>query len=520
MTRSRSLPHPDGPASQRRVVEYLSGAGVLDESQPHIHMTHASVVFVGASRVLKIKRAMQLPFLDYSTLDKRRLACHREVEVNQETAPEIYLGVVPIIERSDGRLAVGGPGTAIEWAVEMRAFDQDDLLSRRVERGDLPAGLIETTAEVVRAMHERAPRISRVDHVAKVRAITTDAVHCLRQVAPEIMFDSIERLAQRAEQAIAIAEPVLRKRAADGFIRRCHGDLHLANIVLWRGRPTPFDAIEFSEEIATVDILYDLAFLIMDLDHGGARDAANLALNRYLLYSTGIDDIAALRCLPLYLGLRAAIRAMVATERGTMLDSGTPGAHAAMQEARSYLSHAVRYLSPAAPRLVAVGGLSGSGKSTLAAALAPTMEPAPGALHLRSDLERKVMLGVAPDERLPEASYTAEMSERVYARLFERAEAALGAGHSVILDAVFLKPEERDAIATLARRHDATFTGLWLDAAPETLRRRVAARSGDASDATPAVVDLQLSRGTGPLAWQRIDASGGPDRTLALVRLE
>ncbi len=522
MTRSKPTPHGDDGPGQRRVIDFLSTAGAIDAHMPEVHMTHASVVFAGRERALKIKRAVHLPFLDYSTLEKRRAACQREVEVNQVTAPAVYLGVVPITERSDGRLGVGGPGMAVEWAVEMRAFAQDDLLSRRVDAGRFDIALAEQTADVVREMHERAAIVDGIDAVAKMRSIVREIVTTLRQIAPDAMMPAVELLAARAEQRVVSAAAVIRQRAARGLVRRCHGDLHLANLVLWEGRPTPFDAIEFSEEIASVDTLYDLAFLLMDLDHRGARAAANAVFNRYMLRARTLDDIEGLAALPLYLGMRAGIRAMVATERGIMLDAETPPARAASAEAESYLAHALRNLAPASPRLIAVGGLSGSGKSTLAATLAPGMEPAPGALLLRSDTERKAMLGHALDARLPRETYTAEMSARVYARLHERAAAALAAGHSVVVDAVFQRPDERAAIEHLARDTGAPFCGLWLAADAARLRERVATRTGDASDATPDVVDLQLTRDAGAISWPVIDAGDGAAEThgRALAALE
>ena len=513
MTRSTQPAHGNGSSPQARVAQFLAAPGVLDGTIPTLHATHASLVFVGRTRVLKIKRAVRLPFLDYSTLEKRRAACLREVEINHEAAPEIYLGVVPIIERDDGSFAIGVPGAAIEWAVEMRAFAQSDLLASRADADDLPNALLQATADMVLDTHRRAPPKSGTDPVAKMRTIARDIAAALRQAASASLYHDIAVLERCAELRLSAAADVLHRRAAAGFVRRCHGDLHLANIVVWNGRPTPFDAIEFSEEIATVDTLYDLAFLLMDLDHRGNRAAANVVLNRYLQRSGAADDIEGLAALPLFLGLRAGIRAMVATERGATLDEGTPAARLANDDAQSYLAHAIRYLTPAPPRLIAVGGLSGSGKSTLAATLAPGLGPAPGALHLRSDVERKAMLGVAETERLDASHYTAAMSDRVYARLYEQAAAALAAGHSVVVDAVFQKPEERARIADIAAAHAAPFHGLWLEADAATLSQRVTERVGDASDATADVVGLQLARDSGEVTWTRIDAGGGRERT-------
>jgi hypothetical protein len=309
---------------------------------------------------------------------------------------------------------------------------------------------------------------------------------------------------------------VLKDRVRQHAVRQCHGDLHLANIVLWQQHPTLFDALEFNLEMATVDTLYDLAFLLMDLLHHGQKRAANWVLNRYLWRSASRGDLEALALLPLFVACRAGIRALVAVTRATQRRPD-PQSSAAGETARAYMRLAIDALQPAVPRLIAVGGLSGTGKSTLAAALAPHLPDLTGALHLRSDLERKAMFGVAETERLPPQSYTPEMAARVYERLLDRASAALGAGHSVIVDAVFATKGERDALEQRAAGHGAAFDGLWLEADPATLTDRVARRTGDASDATPAVIARQLGYDIGPMSWTRVPAGGPAPATLALA---
>ena len=272
-------------------------------------------------------------------------------------------------------------------------------------------------------------------------------------------FDAaaVQRLGERAANALRHAAAVLNERAAAGFVRRCHGDLHLNNIVLWRGRPVLFDAIEFDEELATIDTLYDLAFLLMDLDKRGQRGVANVVLNRYLWRSGAELDLHGLAALPLFLGLRAAIRAMVTAERAQQ--EGADASVRDRQRARDYLQAANAYLAPCPPRLIAVGGLSGTGKSTLARELAPELGPAPGAVHLRSDLERKRLHGVEATVRLAPETYTQAASDRVYAVLYEKARDVLAAGHAVIVDAVFAEPEERARIEGVAAELGVPFPG-------------------------------------------------------------
>jgi predicted kinase len=256
----------------------------------------------------------------------------------------------------------------------------------------------------------------------------------------------------------------------------------------------------------------------MDLDRRGQREAANAVLNRYL-WRSGTDlDLQGLRALPLLLGLRSAIRAFVTAERAGQAQGETRARD--RQEAGRYLDAAVAYLAPGEPRLVAVGGLSGTGKSTLARALAPALDPAPGAVHLRSDLERKALLGVKETTRLGPDAYTKAASDAVYATLYRKARLVLEAGQAAIVDAVFAKAEERTAIAAVAASLGIPFAGLWLEAAPQRLTGRVAARRNDASDATPDVVRQQLTYETGVLApsWTRVDAGGSAAETLAVAR--
>ncbi|MGD9785364.1 MAG: AAA family ATPase [Hyphomicrobiaceae bacterium] len=504
-------------AGQSAAVEFLKGEGVVDAGRPRHIETHIAHVFVGRDRALKIKRAVLLPYLDFSTLEKRRAMCLRELEVNQPQAPDLYLGVVPIVARDDGQLSIGGRGTPVEWAVEMRAFAQSDLLSARAAAGTLNTPLLKAAADEVLAMHRRAQTAIGANPVRQMRSIVTDVGDAIDAAPIASLSAATAFWREAAWSSITRHESLLMRRAAEGHVRRCHGDLHLANIVVWRGRPVPFDAIEFSEDIATVDTLYDLAFLLMDTFHRAGRESANVILNRYLWASGDIATLQALALLPLYLSARAAIRAMVAAERA-MLD--TRGGNANTQDiatAKTYLDDAVNYLQPGKPRLVAIGGLSGTGKSTLAATLAPRLHATAGAVHLRSDLERKFLAGVAETERLPASSYTRKESARTYARMFTRAEAVIAAGHSVILDAVFSTSQEREAAEDIARRHGVPFDGIWLEAGTAILADRVTRREGDASDATRAVVEAQIARGVGHIEWPTISAGGSAEQTLRLA---
>ncbi|UPY35203.1 AAA family ATPase [Sediminicoccus sp. KRV36] len=467
------------PAGQREAAEFLArltGGSVVE--------THISAVFLGAEEAFKLKKAVDFGFLDFTTLAERERLTKFEHALNAPHAPGLYLGAVPITRGADGTLRLGGEGTPLEWVLRMKRLPPEAFFA-----GAVPDALLDPLADAVVALHAAAP--GRDADGRMIRVITGNQAAALSAGLGEARVAAWAEAALAAEARLA---PWLGQRAAQGFVRRCHGDLHLGNICLLEGRPTPFDALEFDEALATIDVGYDLAFLLMDLEQHGSRAAANRVLNRYLA-RTG--DVALLRGLPLWLSLRALIRAHVAARSG--------------QDGAALLDAALGYLQPPPARLVAVGGLQGTGKSFLARRLAPELGAAPGAVILRSDEIRKRQAGVTPETRLPPAAYAPEASASVFAELRDLARMALAAGHCVIADAVFQRPAERDGLAALS----PGFTGLWLEAPLDLLRARVAARLaapvGDASDATPDVLEEAARRDVGEITWHRLDAAAGTE---------
>lgn len=461
--------------------------------------THGAVVFLAGVDAYKVKRAVFFPFMDFSTLEKRRAACENEIRVNQPNAPEIYLETTPI-RRAAGELRLGGDaGEIVEWLVHSRRFDEAQTLDKLAAHDGLDLSIAADLAGSVSAAHERAPR-RHLDTAHRFYQWMTGTLDGLA-AAPMFAADDVASLRASFEAAYAAVAPLLKKREAQGKVRLCHGDLHLRNIVLQDGRPVLFDAIEFDDLLATIDILYDLAFLLMDFWQRGLRAHANLLFNRYLWRAPELEqELEGLATLPLFLALRAAIRARVVAALSDLAAAD----HSA--EARQFFAAAAGFLEPQKARLVAIGGLSGTGKSTLAAALASHIGHAPGAVHLRSDIERKRLCLADEYERLPQNAYRPELTAEVYARLAHLAEVALHAGQSVIVDAVHARPEERDAMAALASRLGVPFAGLWLEAPVEILVARVEARRNDASDAREAVVRQQAARPLGALDWARLDA--------------
>lgn len=475
--------------------------------------THAGVVFLAGERALKLKRAVQFPFLDYSTLDKRKAACEAEIEVNRPYAPELYRGVAAITREADGRLAIGGKGAPVEYAVEMRRFDETQTLDRLADAGRIDATLADGIGRAIAAAHRNTPSVPHEPWIAALTSYIDE--HEAKFASMPALFDPAanERLARLSRDAFARLAPLLAERGRRGLIRRIHGDLHLSNIALIDDRPVLFDAIEFSDVIASGDLLYDLAFVLMDLTERGLGAAANIVFNRYLVDTGRDEDLDALGALPFHLSMRASIRARVTAAKFEQADEAARPSIA--HSARTYFDWALRFIAPSAPVMIAIGGLSGTGKSVLTRMLAPAIAPAPGAVVLRSDVERKALFGKTETEPLPAEAYTPTTTLRVYCAIADKARRALAAGHSAIVDAVFATPGEREGVEKSAAALGVPFHGLFLVADLDTRLARVGGRRGDASDADAAVARDQERYDLGTLGWTRVDASGTPEETLA-----
>ena len=463
--------------------------------------THAAYVFLVNNRAFKVKKAVKLPYLDFSTPEKRKAVLEDELAINRVYAPELYLNVTEVR---------GEP------VLVMRRFAAQALLSWRVAHHTLDDEIARELAETAAAAHGLAPRRDTPPGADIMLGLGAQISQAYTNAAD--IFPAADTLEFHAlyEEALHRFRTLLNRRGLEGLVRRCHGDMHCGNIIVEDGKPVLFDAIEFSEKIATIDVLYDLAFLLMDLWRHGERRAANIVLNRYLHLRRSEENLSGLALLPLFLSTRAGVRALVTAD--LMHELTVSRSLKLRGDALDYFRASIAYLKPSRPRLICIGGFSGTGKSTLAARLAPDIGAVPGALHLRSDLERKHQAGIGEFERLPNESYTPAAAAAVYHVLLERAEAALKAGHAVILDAVFASDAERRMAAALALRLGVRFDGLWLKADPAVLKARVAARRNDASDATPDIVDRQLGYDLGTLNWLRVDASGGAAETLNSVR--
>ena len=495
---------------QEDVIEFLSSPNGHPGGGPvEIVQTHGAIVFLAGDVALKIKRAVRYDYMDLSTLDRREAMLRRELALNRPVAPKIYQEVMAVTRSADGGLELDGAGPSVEWVLRMWRFPAKDELAVIAKTRGISDALAADLGVAISDYHDRMPARDANGSIL-IKDILDELDRVFAGMAPALGRDLIVEFHDQSHQRFLQDARLLDQRASGGQVRRCHGDLHLRNLVLLDGKPVPFDALEFDEVLGTCDVLYDLAFLIMDLRHRGLNRAANIVLNAYLFAASGDQDDG-LSALGLFMAVRAAIRAMV------QVQTADASGQTDDPEALRYLEEAIALLSPSDPAIVVVAGLSGSGKTTIARAIAPLIGAAPGAVHLRSDLERKPN---PPDHTLPTSGgtdYSANARNAVYARMMSRAEKIVETGHSVLLDATFLNPENRREARRMARRLGAAFLPLWLEAPLSVMIERVGKRVGDASDADESVVRRQFDAATSPKSWPVLNTQGGVEQTCELA---
>jgi len=514
---------PSRQTDQSAVAAWLETPAAFGAASGKVRRieTHISNIFLHGERALKMKRAVTFPYLDFASLKQRETACRAEVRINRRTAPDIYKGVVAVVLGEDGVFHLDEDGEPVEWLVDMTRFDEAGLFDRLVQDSQLHRIQMDDLADQIAAFHAGAnvcPTSGGADGTAE---IVTNNAACLKSVTGDILAsDKVDALIEAADKMLNVLRRPLNARQAAGAVRHCHGDLHLRNICMIDDHPVLFDGIEFSSMFSEIDVLYDLAFLLMDLIFRGHRRLACMAFNRYLdVTGDVVSNPGGLAVLPLFLSMRATVRAHVDGAQSVSLgDAGLRDERLA--DARRYLDLAGEFLSPQHSRLIAVGGLSGSGKSRMAREVAPYCGLAPGARVVRTDAVRKRIAGVAQESRLGDDGYSAEMHQQTYDAFYAEIEIALEQGHSVIADAVFPGSGQRAQIEAIAERAGMPFQGLWIEAPVQVLENRVRDRRRDISDATIEIVRQQSDYDLGDITWARIDGSGTRDETLNLGKRE
>ncbi len=491
-----SPPIPGPISDQARLIASLRAPAVFGDDCACVTVleTHISYVLLTGTHAYKIKKNVDLGFLDFTTLAKRRYYCEQELRLNRRLAPALYLDVVAITGTIDAPI-VGGDGQALEYAVKMREFSQEALASRLLSRDGLGAADIDMLAAQVAAFHASievaAPdsAFGRPDDILGIALQNFAQIRPLSAVAAD--HAELDALALWTKREHDSRHTELCGRQRDGFIRECHGDLHLGNIARIEGKLTIFDCIEFNDAMRWIDVMSEIAFTVMDLQDRGRVDLGQRFLNAYLEIT---GDYAGLSVLRFYLAYRAMVRAKVARLRAVQLGSGD-ASQAVLAEYHGYVDLARSYAQPPRPAIVLTHGLAGSGKTILSQALLEVL----GAIRIRTDVERKRLHGLAPRDRstagIARGLYAPDATVATYRHVCKLARLVAASGHVTLVDATFLKRWQRDLFRKLAADLQVPFVIVSFSASESTLRERITRRAiegNDASDADLAVLDHQL----------------------------
>jgi len=454
--------------------------------------THISCVLLTGDFAYKIKKPVNFGFLDFSTLEKRHTFCLNELSLNRRLAPDIYLDVVTISGVPD-KPVINGSGEVFEYAVKMAQFPQSAQLDHRLAAGKLNVEHMDAIARMVADFHQAIDiaddSMDYGNNHAVYQPVEENFIQIREHLDTGKYDETLTMLQSWSQSAFVKLKPVFEQRKHDGFIRECHGDMHLRNLLWLNGGPVAFDCIEFNSQLRWIDVISEVAFLVMDLQDRKQPQLANRFLNSYL-QATG--DYAGLAVLPFYLCYRALVRAKVNALRLEQKNITQQERVQAVADFESYLELAKVYTQQAIPKLIIMRGLSASGKSTVSQQLLDAM----GLIRIRSDVERKRLFSIASSDKaaneIDQGIYSAQASQQTYAKLLELALQVVSAGYSVIIDAAFLKHEQRQPFQQLAERLRVGYLVLEVTAPPAVLRQRIVARKNDVSDADLAVLEHQL----------------------------
>ena len=455
--------------------------------------THISWVILTGDFAYKIKKPVDFGFLDFSTLKKRKYFCQQELHLNRRLAADIYLELSAITGTED-RPQLAGSGEIIEYAVKMKQFPQSAQLDNMLAAGELKLTHMNAFADMAANFHQSADVADISSNYGSKEAVYHPVEENFQQIAQQAVAsdytDQLATLSQWSQSQLTEKQSIMAQRKANGFIRHGHGDMHLRNMLWLNDKAMAFDCIEFNEKLSWVDVISDAAFLIMDLQHRQQQPLANRFLNRYLEVT---GDYAGLSLLPFYLGYRAMVRAKVSILRLAQNNISAQQNQQILTEFESYLELAGRYTKTSTPQLIIMRGFSASGKSTVSQQLLDKT----GMIRIRSDIERKRLF--ASDSTTKTASkidagiYSSEATKQTYEKLRKLASDIINAGYSVIVDAAFLKHEQRQIFQQLATQLQVTYNILQTTAPDEVLRQRIQNRKNDISDADLVVLEHQLA---------------------------
>lgn len=462
--------------------------------QARLIQTHISWIVLAGAFAYKLKKPVAFPFLDYGNLEKRQEFCLKELERNKGWAGSLYIDIVGL-HGECGEVVLGKPTKEVEWCLRMHQFDQADCLLKYAELGKIPKDWIDDLAQHFVQAHARAQVAAGDSSWGTAKSLSLQLDQCCidigdatRKMNVELDTQAIDNRLQACLKEVA---NLMEQRKQMGFVRECHGDLHLGNLIRWQGHTVGFDAIEFNPDFYWIDVWNDVAFTIMDLDWRGQADNASRLLNAY---AEGSGDYAGLALLSVFVAYRALVRARIAALRIHQNSAESEIAKDSFREMLGYIDLSQRYLQTSTPKLWITCGLSGSGKSSGSERCVEGYR----AIRIRTDVERKRLAGLDRFIAGSNAIYSTEFTRATYERCIELARLILEAGYSVVIDGTFLKRWQRDLVYRLVDdlRGDklmVDFEILEFDAPVEVLRDRLSARTRDPSDATLEVLDRQLS---------------------------
>jgi len=453
--------------------------------------THISYVLLTGDYAYKLKKPLNFGFLDYSTLEKRQHFCQEELRLNQRGAAELYLEVLPCTVVGE-QYQLGGTGEPVEYVLKMLQFPNETLFSKMFEQGQLNEALLEELGRVVAQYHDTKTEtndyIRSFGEVEQIRAAFDENYEQTQKyIGGPQTHEQFEETKQYTDQFFAQCQQLFKSRIQNNYIRECHGDLHLGNICLWKDKIWLFDCIEFNEPFRFVDVMFDIAYAVMDLEGQQRQDLSNAYLNTYVEVT---GDWEGLQVLPIYLSRQSYVRAKVTS---FLLDD--PSVPSSVKEkvgktAANYYKLAWEYTKPRQGRIILMSGMSGSGKSTTARYLARQL----GAIQIRSDAVRKHLAGIGLLERGGDDLYTPQMTQKTYARLLELGILLASEGYVVILDAKYDKQQLREEAIAQAKEHQLPLQIISCTAPLEVLQQRLDDRTGDIADATADLLESQFEQ--------------------------